>query len=166
MKRIYKSCGPKLFTCFIGTAIIANFLGLLVVFLLMQVFNLRPEILAEALPYTIGIALVAAVFKDYKLHNFSFNYTVNRDEYIKRTNQIRMTSPNTSGDKVFRRVITISENTGKTIYALGDDSDNLPDSRRKKSRVFLKTTTRFFPHLILFSRRVRNAANQAFFRWI
>jgi hypothetical protein len=45
--------------------------------------------------------------------------------------QIRMTSPNTSGDKTFRRVIKISINGGQKIYSLGDDTDNRNNNKPK-----------------------------------
>ena len=49
--------------------------------------------------------------------------------------QIRMTTPNTTGGKVFRRKIVITEKHLPTVYALGDDTDKMPDNLRRKKNV-------------------------------
>jgi hypothetical protein len=78
-------------------------------------------------------------------------------------NKIRMTSPNTSGEKSFKRVLTIFENNGQTVFALGDDSDSrYPQISKKRTPIFEDYDGLFYSLELIFAARAQRGEPSIF----
>jgi len=79
--------------------------------------------------------------------------------------EIKMITPNITGDRVFRRALTISE-WGQTItYELGDSRDSLPDTPKKqRTRVFAEYHELFATLQNIFAIQAKEEGGESRFR--